>query len=58
MLKKSVDRIFQTCIMIIMNGVITKKHFFLIAKAFGLKIAIKVLLSRKPVALTTLMGGE
>jgi hypothetical protein len=41
-----------------MDGVVTKKHFFLIAKAFGLKMAIKVLLSRKPVALNTLMGGK
>lgn len=38
-----------------MKGVITKKHFLVIAKEFGLRKAIKILLSQKPVALTLLM---
>lgn len=39
-----------------MQGVVTRRHVFLIAKEFGLKAAIRVLLSRKPVALTLLLG--
>jgi hypothetical protein len=42
----------------IMTGTITKKHFFQIAKAFGWKVAVKVLLSREPVALNTLLGVQ
>ena len=38
-----------------MKGVVTKKHFILVAKEFGLKIAIKLLLSRKPVALLAII---
>ena len=38
-----------------MKGIITKKHFLLIVKEFGLKKAIKILLSQKPVVLTLLM---
>ncbi len=41
-----------------MQGTVTKKHIFLIFKAFGLIKALKILLSKKPVALTLLMGGE
>ena len=40
-----------------MKGTITKKHFLMILKEFGWKKAIKILLSRKPVALTLLMEG-
>lgn len=39
-----------------MTGVVTKKHFFSIAKSFGWKKALKILVSRKPVALITLMA--
>ena len=39
-----------------MTGVITKKHFIQIWRAFGLRAAIRVLVSRKPVALTALLG--
>jgi len=42
--------------MVIMAGVIRKRHFFLIAKTFGIRKALRVLLSRKPVALNDLMG--
>lgn len=38
-----------------MKGAITKKHFLIILKEFGWKKAIKILLSKKPVALTLLM---
>jgi len=38
-----------------MQGTITKKHIFLIFKEFGLRKAIKVLFSLKPVALTLLI---
>ncbi len=38
-----------------MQGTITKKHFLIILKEFGLKKAIKILFSQKPVALTLLM---
>jgi len=38
-----------------MQGTITKKHIFLIFKEFGLKKALKVLLSLKPVALNLLI---
>lgn len=40
-----------------MQGLVTKKHFFQIAQAFGWKMAFKILVSRKPVALITLMKG-
>jgi len=40
-----------------MQGTITKKHFIEIWQAFGWKKAIKILFSRKQVALTILMGG-
>jgi hypothetical protein len=39
-----------------MKGLVTKKHFFLIWHEFGIKIAIKILVSRKPIALTTLIN--
>lgn len=39
-----------------MSGLVTKKHFFQIASAFGIKKAFKVLLSRQPVALMELMA--
>ena len=38
-----------------MQGVITKKNFFQIAKAFGWKKAFKILFSRKPTALLILI---
>ena len=38
-----------------MTGVVTKKHIILIAKDFGLWKALKVLVSRKPVALRILV---
>lgn len=40
-----------------MQGVVTKKHILLVVKEFGLIVAIKLLLSRKPVALTLLTKG-
>jgi hypothetical protein len=39
-----------------MSGVITKKHFFQIWKAFNLKVALRILTSREPVALLTLIS--
>ncbi len=39
-----------------MNGLVTKKHFFQIWIAFGLKKAVKILISREPVALMVLMA--
>lgn len=39
-----------------MTGVVTKKHFFMILKHFGMKKALQILVSRKPVALITLMS--
>jgi hypothetical protein len=38
-----------------MKGMVTKKHFFLIWQAFGAKKAFRILFSRKPVALITLL---
>lgn len=38
-----------------MQGLVTKKHFFKIWSAFGFIKAVKVLTSRKPVALLELM---
>ena len=38
-----------------MKGVITKKHFVEITRTFGIRKALKVLFSRRPVALTLLM---
>jgi hypothetical protein len=38
-----------------MSGLVNKKHFFQIAKAFGFKKAFRVLLSSQPVALLVLM---
>jgi hypothetical protein len=38
-----------------MSGTITKKHFFLIAKTFGVAKAIKVLFSGKGTVLQILM---
>ena len=38
-----------------MSGLVTKKHFFLVAKSFGLKKAFKLLLSQQPIALLVLM---
>lgn len=34
-----------------MHGVITRRHFFQIARAFGVRKALRVLLSRRAVAL-------
>jgi len=39
-----------------MQGVVTKKHFFLVLRSFGPKKAFLLLLSREPVALLTLMA--
>ena len=39
-----------------MQGRITKKHFFMIAKTFGIKKAFKVLFSKDAVALNVLMS--
>jgi hypothetical protein len=39
-----------------MKGLITKKHVIQIYKAFGLKMALRVLFSSQPVALNILMG--
>lgn len=38
-----------------MTGVITKKDWILVAREFGIIASIKLLISRKPVALTTLI---
>ena len=38
-----------------MKGTITKHHFLIVSKEFGWKIALKLLFSRKPVALILLM---
>ena len=38
-----------------MQGVIQKKHFCQIVKVFGIKIALKILFSRKKTALEILM---
>jgi hypothetical protein len=38
-----------------MTGVVTKKHFIQIWRAFGFKKAMRILLSREPVALLTLL---
>ncbi len=38
-----------------MSGIITKKHFFLVLKTFGIRKALKLLVSRQLVALNTLM---
>ena len=40
-----------------MNGLVTKKHWRLVWKEFGFVAAIRLLTSRKPVALTILMKG-
>jgi hypothetical protein len=39
-----------------MTGVVTKKHIILIAREFGWRKALKMLFSRKPVALRVLMA--
>ena len=39
-----------------MSGVVTKRHFFLIWREFGFRAAMRILTSREPVALLTLMG--
>lgn len=39
-----------------MVGVVSKKHFFLVAKEFGWRKAFKLLLSKEPVALMVLMA--
>lgn len=41
-----------------MSGTINKTHFFKIWKAFNLKMAFRVLISREPVALIVLMGSQ
>lgn len=38
-----------------MNGVITKKHFFLVLKIFGIRKALRLLVSRRSVAINLLM---
>ena len=40
-----------------MRGAVTKRHFIQIWRAFGLRKALKVLVSRRRVALNTLMEG-
>ena len=40
-----------------MKGCITKKHFFQVAWVIGLRTAIRLLLSKKPVALMVLVEG-
>lgn len=39
-----------------MHGVVTKRHFLLVARTFGIRKALKLLFSRKPVALNLLWG--
>ena len=39
-----------------MNGLVQKRHFLAIAKAFGLRKALRILISRQPVALLELMA--
>ena len=39
-----------------MAGVVTKRHFLTVAKEFGIKAAFRLLVSREPVALTTLIS--
>jgi hypothetical protein len=39
-----------------MVGVITKKHWLMVGKTFGWRKAVRLLLSRKPVALSILMA--
>jgi hypothetical protein len=41
-----------------MTGTITKKHFFKIAKEFGIRKAIRILLTKDKTALIILMMGE
>lgn len=38
-----------------MKGTVTKKHFFLIAKEFGWKVALRILISNQKAALNILM---
>jgi hypothetical protein len=40
-----------------MKGIITKKHFFEIAREFGIRKAIRILFARDKSALTILMEG-
>lgn len=40
----------------IMQGMITKKHFFLILRYFGLRKAMRILFSNNPIALNLLMN--
>ena len=40
-----------------MKGCITKKHFFLIVKEFGIFKALRVVFSKNKTALTILYGG-
>lgn len=40
---------------ILMQGQVTKKHFFLIVKEFGVKKAVRILFSRQGCALNILM---
>jgi hypothetical protein len=39
-----------------MKGVVTRKHFLIVLREFGLRVAFKLLLSSKPVALIILMS--
>jgi len=39
-----------------MTGLVTKKHALLVCREFGMRVALRLLLSRKPVALLTLMA--
>ena len=38
-----------------MNGVITRRHFWLVGKEFGWRIGLKLLFTREKVALLTLI---
>jgi hypothetical protein len=39
-----------------MKGVVTRRHFLIVLKEFGLRVAFRLLFSSKPVALITLMS--
>ena len=39
-----------------MKGLVTKKHWLMIWKEFGFRKAMKILMSREPVALIELMA--
>ncbi len=39
-----------------MTGTITRRHFLTVAREFSIRTAIRLLISRKPVALTVLIS--